>query len=240
VLVGYGERVRILLVEDEAGLRDVTRRGLALHGLAVDEAADGKEALYKLGYNDYDVVVLDRDLPHVHGDDVCRSIVASGSGIRVLMLTAAAETTDLVEGLAIGADDYLRKPFEMDELLARVVALGRRSASTRPPEMGWADIRLDSSRRTTSRAGVEVKLTRKEFGVLEVLMAGQGAAVTAEQILERVWDENIDPFTNVLRITMMTLRRKLGEPALIETIVGMGYRLTEPTPTEPASATSKP
>jgi DNA-binding response OmpR family regulator len=208
----------------------VTRRGLVSNGLAVDEAADGAEALDKLGYNAYDVVVLDRDLPKVHGDDVCRSIVESGSPTRVLMLTAAAETTDLVEGLAIGADDYLRKPFEMDELFARVIALVRRSSPVRAPELSWRDVTLDSSRRTVTRGGVALKLTRKEFGVLEVLLTGHGATITAEDILERVWDENIDPFTNVLRITMMTLRRKLGEPAVIETVVGVGYRLVADGP----------
>jgi DNA-binding response OmpR family regulator len=222
--------VRILLVEDDDALREVTRRGLAANGLAVDEASDGAEALDKIGYNDYDVVVLDRDLPVVHGDEVCRSIVESGTRTRVLMLTAAAETTDLVEGLALGADDYLRKPFEMDELFARVVALVRRAAPVRAPEMTWRDLRLDSSRRTVTRGGVPLKLTRKEFGVLEVLLAEHGATVTAEGILERVWDENIDPFTNVLRITMMTLRRKLGEPMLIETVVGVGYRLAAIVP----------
>jgi DNA-binding response OmpR family regulator len=220
--------VRILLVEDDDALRDVTRRGLALHGFAVDEAVDGREALYKLGYTPYDVVVLDRDLPGIHGDDVCTDIVSGGTSARVLMLTAAAETTDLVDGLALGADDYLRKPFEMDELVARVVALGRRTNRALPPELTWHDLRLDVARRRCHRGTREVKLTRKEFGVLEVLMSAPGSVASAEDILERVWDENIDPFTNVLRITMMTLRRKLGDPPVIETVTGTGYRLADP------------
>jgi DNA-binding response OmpR family regulator len=219
--------MRVLLVEDDEALRDVTRRALGFYGLAVDTAADGEEALFKLSFTDYDVVVLDRDLPKVHGDDVCRSIVGDGDGsTRVLMLTAQAETMDLVEGLSLGADDYLRKPFEMAELFARVIAVGRRAAQARPPELAWGDIRLDSTRRTVSRSDVPINLTRKEFGVLEVLMSGGDATVSAEVLLERVWDENIDPFTNVLRITMMTLRRKLGTPGVIDTVVGVGYRLT--------------
>jgi DNA-binding response OmpR family regulator len=219
--------MRILLVEDDDALRDVTRRGLGFYGLAVDTASDGEEALFKLSFTDYDVVVLDRDLPKLHGDDVCRSIVGDGSSAtRVLMLTAQAETTDLVEGLSLGADDYLRKPFEMAELFARVMAVGRRATQARPPELAWGDIRLDSTRRTASRSDVAINLTRKEFGVLEVLMSGGDATVSAEELLEKVWDENIDPFTNVLRITMMTLRRKLGTPGVIDTVVGVGYRLT--------------
>jgi DNA-binding response OmpR family regulator len=219
--------MRILLVEDDAALRDVTRRGLGAHGLAVDTAVDGEEAIFKLGYTDYDVVVLDRDLPKVHGDDVCRAIVSANGTTRVVMLTALGETVDLVEGLALGADDYLRKPFEMDELIARVVAVGRRATQARPPELTWADVRLDSARRVVTRAGTALALTRKEFGVLETLMVANGATISTEELLERVWDENIDPFTNVLRITMMTLRRKLSAPALIDTVIGVGYRLTD-------------
>jgi DNA-binding response OmpR family regulator len=222
-----GRVVRVLLVEDDAALRDVTRRGLGAHGLAVDTAVDGEDAVYKLGHTDYDVVVLDRDIPKIHGDDVCRVIVGKNGATRVLMLTALGETADLVEGLALGADDYLRKPFEMAELFARVVAIGRRATQARPPELEWFDLRLDSARRSASRGNSALNLTRKEFGVLEALMSRGGATLSAEELLDRVWDENIDPFTNVLRITMMTLRRKLGEPAVIETVVGVGYRLID-------------
>ena len=220
--------MRILIVEDDEALRDVTRRALASRGIAADTASNGDEAIDKLSINDYDVVVLDRDLPVVHGDDVCRHLVARDGRTRVLMMTAAIEVADLVSGLALGADDYLRKPFEVDELVARVVALSRRSLIARPPTLKWADLELDSARREASRSKRLVHLTRKEFGVLEALMAADGATLSAEQLLEQVWDEHIDPFTNVLRITMMTLRRKLGEPALIETVVGVGYRLSQP------------
>lgn len=231
--------MRVLVVEDDDALRDVTRRALAANGIAADAAGNGDEAIEKLSINDYDVVVLDRDLPIVHGDDVCRHLVAHGARTRVLMMTAAVDVADLVGGLAIGADDYLRKPFEVDELLARVVALSRRSAAGRPPTMTWADVELDSARRDVWRAGAPVRLTRKEFGVLEALLAAGGATLSAEQLLEQVWDEHIDPFTNVLRITMMTLRRKLGEPGLIDTIVGVGYRMSEPLRTPSPAQTER-
>jgi DNA-binding response OmpR family regulator len=217
--------MRVLVVEDNESVRDVVRRALTGRGLAVDSTGDGADAMYKLTLNDYDVVVLDRDLPGLSGDEVCRRLVGGGFRTRVLMLTAAIEMTDLVDGLALGADDYLRKPFELDELFARVVALSRRSDAVRPPSLTWHDIELDSARRKASRAGSVLRLTRKEFGVLEALLSAQGGVLSAEQILERVWDEHIDPFTNVLRITMMTLRRKLGDPPAIETVVGTGYRM---------------
>jgi DNA-binding response OmpR family regulator len=217
--------VRVLVVEDERLLADAIAEGLRRESLAVDVAYDGDAALERIGVNDYDVVVLDRDLPQVHGDDVCRAVVDAGGEARVLMLTAAAAVRDRVDGLALGADDYLGKPFAFAELVARVRALGRRARPAAPPVLARAGIRLDPARREVAREGRPIALSRKEFGVLEELLRGAGAVVSAEQLLEKVWDENIDPFTNVVRVTMMTLRRKLGEPTVIETIPGSGYRL---------------
>jgi DNA-binding response OmpR family regulator len=217
--------VRILVVEDERVLADTIATGLRREAMAVDVAYDGFSALERTSVNDYDVVVLDRDLPRVHGDEVCRRLVADGTIARVLMLTAAGELDDKVEGLTIGADDYLAKPFAFAELIARIRALGRRSAPPLPPVLERAGVRLDPARRAVTRAGRPVDLTPKEFAVLEVLMRGQGTVVSAEQLLEKAWDENIDPFTNVVRVTMMTLRKKLGEPQVIETVPGAGYRL---------------
>jgi DNA-binding response OmpR family regulator len=193
--------------------------------MAVDVAYDGAAALERTSVNDYDVVVLDRDLPRVHGDEVCRRLVADGAAARVLMLTAAGELDDKVEGLSIGADDYLAKPFAFAELIARIRALGRRSVPPLPPVLERSGVRLDPARRVVTRGGTPVDLTPKEFAVLEVLMRGQGIVVSAEHLLEKAWDENIDPFTNVVRVTMMTLRKKLGEPQVIETVPGAGYRL---------------
>jgi DNA-binding response OmpR family regulator len=173
----------------------------------------------------YDVLVLDRDLPGVHGDDVCRAVREEQAETGILMLTAAGALDDLVEGLSIGADDYLPKPFRFAELVARIRALSRRSVPSRPPVLHHGDIELDPARRTVTRAGGEVGLARKEFGVLEALMEADGAVVSAEQLLERVWDDQIDPFTNVVRMTIMTLRRKLGDPPVVETVVGVGYRM---------------
>jgi DNA-binding response OmpR family regulator len=217
--------VRVLVVEDERLLADAIAEGLRRESLAVDVAYDGDAALQRIGVNDYDVVVLDRDLPEVHGDDVCRAVLDAGGDARVLMLTAATEIRDRVDGLALGADDYLGKPFAFAELVARVRALGRRARPAAPPVLRRAGIVLDPARREVARDGRPVALSRKEFGVLEELLRGDGAVVSAEQLLEKVWDENIDPFTNVVRVTMMTLRRKLGEPAAIETLPGSGYRL---------------
>jgi DNA-binding response OmpR family regulator len=217
--------VRVLVVEDERVLADTIATGLRREAMAVDVAYDGFSALERTSVNDYDVVVLDRDLPRVHGDEVCRRLVADGTIARVLMLTAAGELDDKVEGLTIGADDYLAKPFAFAELIARIRALGRRSAPPLPPVLERAGVRLDPARRAVTRAGRPVDLTPKEFAVLEVLMRGQGTVVSAEQLLEKAWDENIDPFTNVVRVTMMTLRKKLGEPQVIETVPGAGYRL---------------
>ena len=217
--------MRILLVEDEAALSDVIARGLRQAGLAVDPSYDGESALQMLEITAYDVVVLDRQLPGVHGDDVCRSAVGLPLPPRVLMLTAAGNLDERVRGLEIGADDYLPKPFAMAELVARVQALGRRPSLMHRPVIEIGDVRIDTNRRLATRADRDLGLTRKEFGVLEVLAATPGSVISAEDLLERVWDEAADPFTNAVRITMMTLRRKLGEPPIIETVVGVGYRL---------------
>lgn len=206
-------------------LADTIAKGLRREAMAVDVAYDGASALERTSVNDYDVVVLDRDLPRVHGDEVCRRLIADGSAARVLMLTAAGELDDRVEGLSIGADDYLAKPFAFAELIARIRALGRRSAPPLPPVLERSGIILDPARRTVTRDGQAVDLTPKEFAVLEVLLRGRGTVVSAEQLLEKAWDENIDPFTNVVRVTMMTLRKKLGDPQVIETVPGVGYRL---------------
>ncbi|GIU84143.1 MAG: transcriptional regulatory protein CutR [Acidimicrobiales bacterium] len=222
-----GVALRVLVVEDDSGLADVIARGLRREALAVDVAHDGAEALEKIDVNRYDVVVLDRDLPVVHGDDVCRKVASTKEPPRILMLTASGTLDDRVEGLRIGADDYLAKPFAMQELVARIRALGRRPNHALPPVLRFADVELDPGRRRVTRGGRDLNLTRKEFGVLEVLMAAEGRVVSSEELLEKVWDENTDPFTNAIRITIMTLRRKLGEPPIVETVVGVGYRLSE-------------
>lgn len=217
--------MRILVVEDDDALADVIARGLRQQGLAVDLAADGASAVDKASFTDYEVVVLDRDLPVLHGDDVCRELVNTGSGSRILMLTASGSLTERVEGLALGADDYLPKPFAMEELVARIRALGRRTPTALPPVLRAGDIALEPTKRRASRGERTLNLTPKEFGVLEVLLSAEGQVVSAEDLLEQVWDENADPFTNAIRITVMTLRRKLGDPPVIETVVGAGYRL---------------
>jgi DNA-binding response OmpR family regulator len=217
--------MRILVVEDEVALADVVARGLRQAGLAVDVANDGEVALAKAEVTPYEVVVLDRQLPGMHGDDVCRQLLARTPMPRIIMLTAAGNVDARIEGLAIGADDYLPKPFVMAELVARVRALGRRPAVAMPPILVAGNLVVDPARREASRGGRPLPLTRKEFGVLEVLAATPGRVVSAEDLLERVWDEEADPFTNAVRITLMTLRRKLGDPPLIETVVGVGYRL---------------
>jgi DNA-binding response OmpR family regulator len=218
--------VRVLVIEDERLLADAIAEGLRREALAVDVVYDGDSALERLGVNEYDVAILDRDLPIVHGDEVCRAIVDSGAPTRVLMLTAAGEVSDRVEGLGLGADDYLPKPFAFVELVARVRALGRRARPAAPPVLDRAGVTLDPSRREVFRDGRFVALSRKEFAVLEELLRADGAVVSAEQLLERAWDENTDPFTNVVRVTMMTLRRKLGEPQIVQTVPGVGYRVT--------------
>jgi DNA-binding response OmpR family regulator len=217
--------VRVLVVEDERALADAVARGLRREGMAVDVSYHGGEGHEMALVTRYDVVVLDRDLPGVHGDTICADLVASGALTRVLMLTASGTVADRVEGLDIGADDYLPKPFAFDELVARVRALGRRATPLAPPVLTAADVELDPARRIVTRAGRPVDLTRKEFGVLEVLLAARGGVVSSEELLERVWDANADPFTTTVRVTMMTLRKKLGDPALIETVVGSGYRV---------------
>jgi DNA-binding response OmpR family regulator len=217
--------MRVLIVEDEQRLANTLAKGLRREGMAVDVAYDGLTALEKAAINSYDIIVLDRNLPGRHGDDVCRDISASGSPTRILMLTAAGAVEDRVEGLNLGADDYLPKPFAFDELVARVRALGRRAAPPTPPVLAHGDLVLDPARRMAERAGRPLALTKKEFGVLEVLLAARGTVVSAEELLERVWDENADPFTNVVRVTVMTLRRKLGDPPLVETVTGVGYRI---------------
>ncbi|GAA1225323.1 response regulator transcription factor [Prauserella halophila] len=217
--------VRVLVVEDEAPLAEAIARGLRREGMAVDVALDGDDGHEKASVTRYDVVVLDRDLPGMPGDELCREIVRSGELTRVLMLTASTAVSDRVEGLSLGADDYVAKPFAFPELVARVRALGRRATPAAPPVLTAGDIELDPSRRTVHRGGELVDLTRKEFGVLEVLLSAGGAVVSSEDLLERVWDENADPFTTTVRVTVMTLRKKLGEPGVIETVVGSGYRV---------------
>jgi DNA-binding response OmpR family regulator len=218
--------MRVLVVEDEQDLADAIARGLRRQGMAVDVAYDG-DAGHEMSFvTRYDVVVLDRDLPGIHGDQICQDIVASGALTRVLMLTAAGDVDDRVEGLRLGADDYLPKPFAFTELAERVRALGRRATPPAPPTFQVADLVLDPAKRSVSRAGTAVDLTRKEFGVLEVLLAARGGVVSSEELLERVWDANADPFTTTVRVTMRSLRRKLGDPPLIETVVGSGYRIS--------------
>jgi DNA-binding response OmpR family regulator len=217
--------VRVLIAEDERRLADAIARGLRREGMAVDVAPDGDDALIKARVVRYDVLVLDRDLPGVHGDEVCRVVRGERPETGILMLTAAGALEDLVEGLSLGADDYLAKPFRFAELVARIRALGRRATPSLPPVLRYGDIALDPARRRVERAGKIVDLTRKEFAVLEVLMAADGATISAEELLERVWDEHTDPFTNVVRMTIMTLRRKLGDPQVVETVIGVGYRM---------------
>jgi DNA-binding response OmpR family regulator len=216
--------VRVLVVEDEELLAAAVAEGLRREAMAVDVALDGDAASESIAANDYDVVVLDRDLPGVPGDELCRALVEAGTA-RVLMLTAATEVPDRVAGLALGADDYLTKPFAFAELVARIRALSRRPQQAIPPVLERADVRLDPHRREVFRDGHFVRLTRKEFGVLEELLRADGGAVSTERLLEKVWDEHTDPFTNVVRVTVMTLRRKLGDPPLVQTVPGVGYQV---------------
>jgi DNA-binding response OmpR family regulator len=216
--------MRVLVVEDQAELADDIADGLRDQGIGADVAYDGLAGLEKAQLNSYDVVVLDRDLPKVHGDAVCAMLAGSGSAARILMLTAAAAVGDRVQGLNLGADDYLGKPFAFEELLARVRALSRRAPAA-APVLSRGDIVFDQTRRRASRAGRPLPLTRKEMGILEELLSADGAVVSAEELLERVWDENADPFTRTVTVTIGRLRRKLGEPDPINTVVGSGYRL---------------
>jgi DNA-binding response OmpR family regulator len=217
--------MRVLVAEDEPRVAAAVARGLRREGMAVDVAPDGQAALFKARVNPYDVVVLDRDLPLVHGDDVCRELAAEQPATKVLMLTAARSTDALVEGLALGADDYLPKPFRFAELVARLRALGRRRGEALPPVLRSGDLELDPGRRTATRGGEPLDLAPKEFAVLEALLAARGRVVSPEALVEQVWDEQLDPLSNTLRMTVMTLRRKLGEPAPVETVRGSGYRL---------------
>ncbi|MFC0529278.1 response regulator transcription factor [Phytohabitans kaempferiae] len=217
--------MRILVVEDEPLLADAVAEWLRGDAHAVDVVHDGAAALERIDVNEYDVVVLDRDLPVVHGDDVCRAVVAGESPVRVLMLTASAEIDDRVAGLSLGADDYLPKPFAFPELAARVVALGRRSRPAAPPVLQRAGIRLDLHRREVYRNGRYVPLSRKEFAVLAELLRAEGAAVSAEHLLEKAWDEHADPFTHAVRMAILKLRRKLGDPPIVLTEPGVGYRI---------------
>jgi two-component system response regulator VanR len=217
--------MRVLIVEDEPYLAEAVRDGLRLEAIAADIAGDGDTALELLSINSYDIAVLDRDVPGPSGDDIARWIVASGSGIPILMLTAADRLDDKASGFEIGADDYLTKPFEMRELVLRLRALDRRRQRSRPPVLEVAGLRLDPFRREVYRDDRYVALTRKQFAVLEVLVEAEGGVVSAEELLERAWDENADPFTNAVRITVSSLRKRLGEPWIILTVPGVGYRI---------------
>ena len=217
--------MRVLVAEDHRRLATTLAEGLRREGMAVDLAFDGRDALAHATVNAYDVVVLDRDLPRVHGDEVCRALVADNNPARVLMLTAASTIRDRVEGLGLGADDYLPKPFDFSELVARIRALARRSSPSLPPTLAHGDLALDPARRSASRGDRRLALTPKEFGVLEYLLAADGRVVSAEELLSRVWDEAANPFTHTVKTTVGRLRAKLGEPALIETIRDGGYRI---------------
>lgn len=217
--------MRVLVVEDEPQLADLIATGLREQGLAVDVSLDGADALEKAWITRYDVVVLDRDLPRVHGDAVCRKLAAADEPPRILMLTASGELEERVAGLNLGADDYLAKPFAFTELVARVRALSRRPSLAAPPVLEGAGLRFDRSQLLATRDGREIRLTPKEASVLELLLAAGGRVMSAEELLERAWDENADPFTNAVRITIANLRRKLGDPAIIDTVIGAGYRL---------------
>jgi DNA-binding response OmpR family regulator len=217
--------MRVLVAEDEQELADLVAEGLRRYAMAVDVVYDGAAASQRLAVNDYDVLVLDRDLPEVHGDEICRELVQSGARIRILMLTAAASVPERVAGLGLGADDYLPKPFDYAELVARVQALGRRSQAPLPPVLERHGIMLDAPRRQAFRDGRYLPLSRKEYAVLEVLLRARGTVVSAEDLLEQAWDEHADPFTTAVRVTVSKLRAKLGEPPVIQTLPGTGYRL---------------
>jgi DNA-binding response OmpR family regulator len=217
--------MRVLVVEDQRRLADAVAEGLRREGMAVDISYDGADALTHVSVNVYDVVVLDRDLPAVHGDQVCRALVDQQAEARVLMLTAASTIADRVEGLELGADDYLPKPFEFAELVARVRALGRRPGAAVPPKLKRGDLALDSARRVAFRGDRRLTLSPKEFALLEYLMAADGRVISAEELLARVWDEAADPFTSTVKTTIGRLRAKLGEPSVIETVREAGYRI---------------
>ena len=217
--------MRVLVVEDHEELADTVAAGLRRQGIAVDVAGDGRAGLAQAQIYDYDVIVLDRDLPKLHGDRVCEALVRDGGRARVLMLTASGEIEDRVAGLGLGADDYLPKPFAFAELVARIRALARRAQPALPPVLERADVRLDAAQRLAWRGGRDLELSTKELAVLELLMAAQGAVLSPEELLARAWDEQADPFSNVVKVTVSRLRRKLGDPPLIETVPGAGYRV---------------
>ena len=217
--------MRVLVVEDHKELAATVAVGLRREGMAVDVVFDGQAALRHTEREDYDVVVLDRDLPKLHGDDVCRALVARGSAARVLMLTAASTIESRVDGLSLGADDYLPKPFAFAEFVARIRALARRTHPALPPILVKGDIRLDTAQRIASRAGRRLELSPKEVAVLEVLLAADGATVSTQELRRRAWDEYTGSFTNVVKVTISRLRRKLGDPPVIETMAGAGYRI---------------
>ncbi|MGH2861549.1 MAG: response regulator transcription factor [Solirubrobacteraceae bacterium] len=217
--------MRVLVVEDHPELAEAVASGLRREGMAVDIAGDGPSGLANARIYEYDVIVLDRDLPRLHGDEVCRQLTSDGIRARVLMLTASGGIEDRVQGLGLGADDYLPKPFAFAELVARVRALARRAQPALPPLLECGDLQLDSARRRASRGGEQLDLSAKEFAVLELLMGAQGAVISAEELLARAWDEAADPFSNVVKVTVSRLRRKLGEPDPIETVPGAGYRI---------------
>jgi DNA-binding response OmpR family regulator len=218
-------QMRVLVIEDDEELAATVAAGLRYAQMAVDVALDGEAGLTRALVNDYDVIVLDRDLPALHGDEVCAKLVAAGGRSRVLMLTGAAANEDLIDGLGLGADDYLPKPFDFPVLVARIGALARRAQRSIPPVLEHADVVLDAAKRCAQRSGRDLELTPKEFGTLELLLAAQGRVVSAEELLERVWDENADPFTGAVRIAISRLRAKLGDPPVIETVAKAGYRI---------------
>jgi DNA-binding response OmpR family regulator len=219
--------MRVLIVEDDEEMAQTVAVGLRRKQMAVDVVFDGTEAMERLAHESdlYDVVVLDRDLPGTHGDEVCAALTAAGCRSRILMLTAAGDADDIVEGLCLGADDYLAKPFDFPVLVARIAALARRAHPAVPPVLRRGDLVVDSARRTAVRAGRPLALTHKEFGVLELLLAAEGRTVSAEELLERAWDEAADPFTSAVKITVSRLRAKLGSPPVIQTVARSGYRI---------------
>jgi DNA-binding response OmpR family regulator len=217
--------VRVLVVEDHRELADAIAVGLRRDGMAVDLAFDGGQALEDVAVHEYDVIVLDRDLPRLHGDEVCRSLLEQGARARIMMLTAASTIEDRVEGLGLGADDYLPKPFAFAELIARIRALGRRAQPAVPPVLLHGDLSLDPAQRVARRGGRRLDLSPKELAVLELLLEAQGTVVSAEQLLEHAWDRTVDPFTNTVKVTVSRLRRKLGDPPVIETVAHAGYRI---------------
>jgi len=217
--------MRVLVVEDHQELAEAVAAGLRREGMAVDLSFDGDNALDQASWTDYDVIVLDRDLPGTHGDEVCTALIGAGKTTRILMLTASATIADRVDGLTLGADDYLPKPFAFAKLVARIRALGRRSQPAVPPLLVCGDLRLDPARRVAVRAGRRLPLTAKEMAVLELLMAARGGVVSAEQILEQAWDEHADPFTATVKVTISRLRAKLGDPPVIQTVDRSGYQI---------------